>query len=396
MNRVLGGLAPHSSKRISEFAATHPGIIDLTVGLPAFGPPKAFGTALAELSRKPGELAGNEDRYAHSRGAPDLRAAIARIYSSEQGVDIDPETQLLVTNGAAGALWTAILAVTDPGDEVLLADPTYMIYPAMIELLGRRVVRIPTSPSDGFALHVADVRKRLTPRSRALVVNSPGNPTGAVCAGAALADLCALAAGHGMFVIHDEVLDRFAHRVEHRSVVSVDSHGVGIAVNSLSKRFGMAGWRVGWMTGSPSVIAEAAKAHTFFLLAVGHAVQLAAASALADAGADAEVSRHAEETRLRGATFLADMASVPGLAGARVPDGGFYAFVDVGEFARLHGISRDGHHAIGDAVAAHLLHDRGVAVVPGSAFGAEGADFVRMSFAGDAEQLACAVERLAG
>ncbi|MFI8933371.1 pyridoxal phosphate-dependent aminotransferase [Streptomyces sp. NPDC053474] len=394
MNGALSALAPHSSKRISEYVQRHPGTIDLTVGLPSFGPPRSFGERLAVLSNSPGESARPEDQYAHSRGAIELRAAIAQIYRSEQGIDLDPDTQLLVTNGAAGALWIAVLTVTEPGDEVLLADPAYMIYPPMIELLGRRVVRIPTSAADGFALRVPDLRKHLTARSRVILVNSPGNPTGRVTGGGELADLCTFAAEHGLYVVHDEVLDRFAYGIEHRSVAALEHHGHGIAVNSLSKRFGMSGWRIGWMAGSPAVIAEAAKAHTFFMLAVSHAGQLAAAAALRDPEADGELSVRAAELRRCGELFLADVAQIPGLGKTAFPQGGFYAFVDVGEFARLRGIHVKG--SIGSAVAEYLLHECGVAVVPGSAFGRAGERYVRMSFAGGPGQLDRALERLAG
>ncbi|QUQ65401.1 pyridoxal phosphate-dependent aminotransferase [Kutzneria sp. CA-103260] len=394
MNGALRALAPHSSKRISEYAQRHPGTVDLTVGLPAFGPPRSFNERLAMVSSGPSGSARPEDRYAHSRGAIELRAAIAQVYKSEQGIDLDPDSQLLVTNGAAGALWIAVLTLTEPGDEVLLADPAYMIYPPMIELLGRRVVRVPTSPADGFLLHVSDLNKHLTQRSRVIVVNSPGNPTGRVSSGDELAELCAFAAEHGLYVVHDEVLDRFAYGIEHRSVIALDRHGLGVAVNGLSKRFGMSGWRIGWMAGSPAVIAEAAKAHTFFMLAVSHAVQLAAATALLDPEADNEVSAHAVEIRRRGELFLADLAQIPGLGETALPDGGFYAFVDVGEFARLRGIRAQ--ESIGAAVADYLLHECGVAVVPGTAFGRAGESFVRMSFAGSSEQLDRAIERLAG
>ncbi|RSM70814.1 pyridoxal phosphate-dependent aminotransferase [Kibdelosporangium aridum] len=394
MNRVLSALAPHSSKRISEYAQRHPGTVDLTVGLPAFGPPRSFDERLAMLSSAPHVNARPEDQYAHSRGAIELRAAIAHVYKSEQGVDLDPDTQILVTNGAAGALWIAVLTLTEPGDEVLLADPGYMIYPPMIELLGRRVVRIPTSPADGFRLHLSDLRSRLTQRSRVVLVNSPGNPTGRVSSEDELADLCAFAVEHGLYVVHDEVLDRFAYGIEHRSVVALDHQGVGIAVNGLSKRFGMSGWRIGWLASSSAVIAEAAKAHTFFMLAVSHAVQLAAAAALSDPKADGEVSVYAAEIRRRGEVFLADLARIPGLGKTTVPDGGFYAFVDVGEFARLRGIRVA--ESTSAAVAEYLLHECGVAVVPGSVFGRAGEGFVRMSFAGSAEQLDRAVKRLAG
>jgi aminotransferase len=394
VNRLLQDLAPHSSKRISEYAQSHSGVLDLTVGLPSFGPPRAFGDALSALARPLRASALPYDRYAHSRGAPELRDAIASVYASEQGVDLDPATTLLITNGAAGALWTGLLAVTEPGDEIMISDPCYMIYPPMIELLGRRPVRVPTDQTDGFALRPSRIQEALTQRSRVVLVNSPGNPTGAVHDEADLATLCDFAEKHGLFVMQDEVLDRYCFRGRHRSVVAVDRHGVGIAVNSLSKRFGMAGWRIGWLAGASQVVEQAAKAHTHFLLAVNHAVQLAAATALSDAGVDAEVSRHANELHDRGLRFLSALREVPGLSVPSRLDGGFYAFVGVRDFALLHHLVPDDGQTTGEAVAEHMLHKRGVAVVPGSAFGNAGADYVRMSFAGDPQQLDDAVCKL--
>lgn len=396
MNRLLHSLAPHSSKRISEYAQRHPGVIDLTVGLPSFGPPQAFGEALEALARLKSGPALPQDRYAHSKGAPELRYAIARIYAKEQGLDLDPEAELLVTNGAADALWTAILAVTEPGDEILLADPCYMIYPPMVELLGRRPVRVPTDKVAGFALTSERLRAAVTPRSRVLIVNSPANPTGAVHDECALAELCNFAGEHGLVVLHDEVLDRYCYRGDHRSVLAVDRHGVGIAVNSLSKRFGMAGWRIGWLAATPEVVAQATKAHTYFLLAVNHAVQLAAATALNDPAADAEVYRHAKELRDRGRRFLAALAGVPGFGLPGGLDGGFYAFVNVREFALLNGLKPDDGQTVGEVVAEHMLYDHGVAVVPGSAFGGAGAEYVRLSFAGCPDYLDAVVQRLVG
>jgi len=395
VNQMLCELVPHSSKRISDYVAAYPDIIDLSVGAPSFGPPRSFRQALVALTRQTSETAARHDQYAHSRGTPELRAAVAQLYTREQGCVIDPDTQVLITNGAAGALWASVLAVTEPGDEVLLPDPGYMIYPPVVQLLGRRVVRVPTEPASGFRLDVEQVERHLSKRCRLLVVNSPANPTGATCDAEQLRQLCELAAAERVHVIHDEVLDRFSYRTAHRSAVAVDPHGMGIAVNSLSKRFGMTGWRVGWLVADEHVVTQAAKAHAFFALAVGHAVQLAAAAALTDDLADADVTRHALELRHRGTRFLDRLRQVPGLVVPDLPDGGFYAFVDVRPFAHLRALSTGFAASVSEAVAEHLLHERRVAVVPGIAFGAGGEGFVRMSFAGSDERLERAVEQIA-
>jgi aspartate/methionine/tyrosine aminotransferase len=395
VNQMLCELVPHSSKRISDYVASYPDIIDLSVGAPSFGPPQSFRQALAALTRDTFESAARHDHYAHSRGTPELRAAVAQLYEREQGCVIDPDTQVLITNGAAGALWASLLAVTEPGDEVLLPDPGYMIYPPVVQLLGRRVVRVPTNPASGFRLEVEHVERHLGKHSRLVVVNSPANPTGATFRAEQLRQLCELAAANEVHVVHDEVLDRFSYRTDHRSVVAVDPCGVGIAVNSLSKRFGMTGWRVGWLVADEHVVTQAAKAHAFFTLAVGHAVQLAAAVALTDDLAEADVTRHALEIRHRGARFLDGLQQVPDLVVPDLPSGGFYAFVDVRPFASRRALSAGGAASVSEAVAEYLLNQRRVAVVPGSAFGTGGEGFVRMSFAGSDEQLVRAFQQMA-
>lgn len=394
MNQLLASLAPHPSKRISELAATMPGVVDLTVGAPPFGPPQAFRRKLAELVGHDGDEATETDCYAHSRGLPELRRGIGDLYAREYGHTVDPEHEVLVTNGAVGALVAAVVAATDPGDEVLLVDPSYMIYAPMIQLLDRVVRRVPTAADSDFLVDLGDLGGHITARTRVLLVNSPANPTGAMCDAKRMTRLCELAREAGLRLIHDEVLDCFAGQPAHVPAIVVDTGGVAVCVNSLSKRFGMTGWRLGWLVADREFVAAATKGHTFFTLAVGHAVQKAAAAALADDRTQAELRRHVQEIRNRGAEFLRLLRQVPGLTVGTDPPGGFYAFVDIRGYADHRGVTSTGGESTSEAVARHMLEATGVAVVPGNAFGASGEGFVRMSFARPASVLSTAAERL--
>lgn len=343
MNDVLHALAPHASKQISEYAALHPEIIDLTVGVPSFGPPPTFRKALADLQGHNGDDPAPVDLYAPGRGHLGLRSEIARLYGRSYGCAVDPAQEVLVTNGAAGALSTAILTATNAGDEVLLADPCYMLYAPLVQLLGRQVKRIATSAENGFLLEDDAVKNSAGPRTRVLLVNSPANPTGTVHNRSRMEALCRLCAERGLRLLHDEVLDSFTGETLHFPAFALNAgRNTAICVNSLSKRFGMTGWRLGWLIAEPDFVEQASKCHTFLNLAVGHAVQQAAASALADPAADEEVSRHARAIRDRGRAFLASLREVPGLQVPGIPDGGFYAFVNVQQLAQRKGLAIGG------------------------------------------------------
>jgi aspartate/methionine/tyrosine aminotransferase len=393
VNELLARLPAHQSSRIAEMVARDPGIVDLTMGLPAYGPPDIVRAELALTLAGQGAAAARHDRYAPVRGAPALLAAIAGLYG-RQGVHVDPDAEVVVTHGAAGAMFLAVLTGSDAGDEILLPDPCYMLYEPVVGVLGRVPVRVPTYPADGFALDPERVEAAVTSRTRMLIINSPANPTGVVCPADLLSRFADLARRRGLRIVYDEVLENFsyAHRHAHLHALAPD---VGITVNSLSKRFGMAGWRIGWLIAAPGFAAEAAKAHTFGNLAVNHVVQLACASALADPDLDARVGRQVRQVRHQGEAFVAGLAEIPGID-VRFPDGGFYAFADVRDLAgRLPGGAAGADRPAGDLVAEALLERARVAVVAGSAFGTTSRDHVRLSFPGRPERLDEALGRIA-
>jgi aspartate/methionine/tyrosine aminotransferase len=389
VNQSLTATPVHQSTRISEYAARNPGTIDLTVGLPSYGPPAIIRAALREALDRGGDEATAHDRYAPVRGVAALREAIADLYARTSRMSIDPSSEIVVTHGAAGGLWLAVLTATDPADEVLLLDPCYMLYEPIVTVLGRVAVRVPTAGDNGFSPDPDTVRSRVSPRTRLMVLNSPANPTGTVLEAPLLVELAV-----GARIAYDEVLDAFSYAAPH-SRLHMLAPDVSITINSLSKRFGMAGWRIGWMIADPAFIAEAAKAQTFNTLSVSHIVQQASAVGLADRSTDAEVAGHAETIRRQGERFLADLESVPLIEPPRVA-GGFYAFVNVGRLARhLDPLWDPGSGApAGQIVADALLATVQVAVVPGPAFGAYGRDYIRISFPGPVDRLDEAVRRL--
>lgn len=390
MNRALRELEPHASRRLSEAVAGDPQAIDLTVGYPYFGPP-------AELrERLRATLAGAEpgarlacDLYAPGRGSEQLREAIARLYG-EKG-EVDPGCEVLVTNGAAGALTAALLATTEPGNEVLLPDPCYTLYEPLVRTLGRAARRVATSEEAGFALSPAALLESTGERSRAVIVNSPGNPTGSLYTETGLRALAEAAASANLVLLSDEVMDCFAGAA-HVSVRRIAPES-SVVVNSLSKRFGMTGWRVGWLVAAPDVVEQATKAQTFTTLAVNHPVQDAAAAALRADGPAAELAGHAAAVRANG-HWLAEALAAPCMPRLRATSSGagFYHWFDVSEADREWALGEA--MTAGERVAQHLLERHRVAVVPGIAFGPAGADFIRVSFAGPRSALEAAVERI--
>jgi aminotransferase len=395
LNRDLLACRPHPSKQISDAIAADPEALNLTVGEPGYGPPARLLERVAALTRERGEdPSPSYNRYAHSRGLPKLRAAIAAYYRRRYGLEVDPDAELLVTNGGAGALWLAVFTLTNPGDEVIIPDPCYMLFEPIARSLGRHPVRIRTRAENAFRLDPRDLAERLTARTRLVMLNSPENPTGTVYDRATLERILALGREHDVHVLHDEVFDSILFRGEHVPARLLEPRTERvILVNSFSKRFGMTGWRLGWMLAAPEIVAEAAKAHTFQCLASGTLAQEAAAEALADPAGDDEVREHCTALQAKGLRFLEGLAEIPGFAlPAGPPAGGFYAFVDVSELGRRIGVPAGA--SVSDAVVRHLLRYAKVGVVPGNGFGAGGEGYVRISYAAPEAQLQEALERL--
>jgi aminotransferase len=389
VNRSLVATRPHRSKQISDAVAGDPTIVDLTVGEPSYGPPGVVSDTLAALvAVRTDEPSVPHNHYAPGRGTTELRAAISAWYRRAYGLEVDPETEILVTHGAAEALWLSVFTLTEPGDEVLMPDPCYMLYEPITTALGRVPVRVPTVPEDGFALDPEQVERAVTARTRALLVNSPANPTGTVLEPETVARLVELAAERGFHVVHDEVFDCLVYEGEHVPAIAVPGgREHALVANSFSKRFGITGWRLGWLAGPAAVLAEAAKAHTLMTLAVARLPQVAVAAALAEPAIEEEVTRNCRRLRERGRRFLDELLALGFSCPGGAPRCGFYLFLRPDALA-------DGDGS-GETFAHYLLREARVAVVPGRVFGPAGDAFVRFSYAGPQDALDRALERLA-
>lgn len=318
-------------------------------------------------------LLANKTRYSHSSGLPELRQAVADYYAGRYGVSIDP--QRVITNaGSSASLVEIFLALLHPGDEVVLPDPGYPAYPRFIT--AARGVPVPAGSANTGYRHTAElVREHLTPRTKAILINFPSNPTGAVADAAELAAFTEL----GPIVVADEVYHGLEADGNHsRSILEFTSNAV--VIGSFSKAYAMTGWRLGYLIVPPQMVSAVTRMHEDLYVGTNTFVQWAAITALAQA---AETQRQIrEELNGRRNHLLAELSRL-GMRLAHQPRGAFYVFVrqwaNTGSSAQL---------------AADLLNQTHVAITPGSVFGPSGEGNIRFSLSAPADQIATAMRRI--
>ena len=338
-------------REIMALAATRADVIHLEVGEPDFGTPEHIITAAFAAVR------AGATKYTGNAGRPQLRERIAaRVRErTRQSVVAD---RVIVTVGAIGALYTALMSVLDAGDEVLIPDPGWPNYEAIAVLAGARPVRYPLAAHNGFVPDPDEISSRIGARTKAVLLNSPGNPTGAVFPAEIVAAMGALAERTGVHIVSDEIYEDIVF--DGRQHVSFLDHTPTdrvFVIGGASKSYAMAGWRLGWLI-CPQAAAEAA---------------LAGTQAVVEAG------RRLFERRR---DLFLDVLGPTGAIAAR-PGGAFYGLVHIGDEAES---------AL--AFAKHLLVEGGVAVVPGDTFGASTARMVRLAFTIDDTDLRTGLERL--
>ena len=345
---------------ISRWTAETPGTISLGQGVVSYGPPHE---AVEAARRFGGQL--DDHRYGPVEGLPALVDTLEAKLAGENRIVVRPASRLVVTAGANMAFMTAVLAITDPGDEVILPAPFYFNHEMAVMMGGARPVAVPTAAD--YQIDVDAIADAVTPRTRAVVTVSPNNPTGAVYAEASLRQVNELCRERGMFHVHDETYEYFLYDgTVHFSPGSIDGAGEHtISLFSLSKAYGLASWRVGYLVIPDALWDAVNKIQDTILICAPSVSQVAAAAAL-------QVGRRYVAGRL---PALADMRRAIGDAlgtpgapcVAPVADGAFYYFVRV--FARLDSM----------ALTERLIRDHRVAVVPGSAFGDAGCS-MRVSY----------------
>ncbi|MFJ2441708.1 pyridoxal phosphate-dependent aminotransferase [Streptomyces sp. NPDC087658] len=352
-------------------------VVRLGIGEPDFGAPPAVLDAMREA------MDGRPMPYTAALGLPALRQAIAGFYLDRHGVAVDP-ARIVVTSGASAALVLAAAALVDPGDEVVIADPSYPCNRQIVEGFGARVTLVPTGAGTRFQLDAASVRSHWTDRTRGVMIATPSNPTGTSIPADELATICDLARERGAWRLVDEIYLGLSDHDDRggppRSALSSDPDA--IVVNSFSKYFGMTGWRLGWCVApEPLVPALERLAQNYFLCASSPAQHAALACFTPESLAVCE-DRRAELARRR--ALVLDGLERIGLPVPVPPDGAFYVYFDVG---------RTGLTSW--EFCERALHEAHVALTPGLDFGVHTAGtHVRLSYAASADSLREGIARL--
>lgn len=358
--------------RASRFMWEGRDIIHLGVGDPDIDVAPAVRLA-AEAS-----LAAGRTHYSPLAGEPALRAAIAAHATSLYGTVVAAD-HVAVCSGAQGALYGAFQLLAGPGDEIIVLAPFYATYPAAVTAGGARMVSVALDAQQGFRLDLAAVIKAITPRTKAILVNSPSNPAGAVISQGDMNALVDLALERDLWLVSDEVYWSLCYDGPHVSPLGRRARDRVIVVNSVSKSHAMAGFRIGWTIGPPDFIAAMTTLAQSLYFGINQFAQDAAVVALADSATPTAIRACFQKRR---DALVASLAPIDGLDFA-TPQGGMFLLVDVSATGRD-----------GEAYANGLLDAEGVAVVPGFGFGDDYVDMVRIGFLCAPERLAQAAARI--
>ena len=366
---------PSGIRKFFDILATMTDVISLGVGEPDFDTPRQIVEAGVESLRE------GRTHYTSNYGTIELRRALADHLERLYGVRYDPAKELLITVGASEALDLALRATCDPGDEVILHEPSYVAYIPAIVFAGGTVVHVATRFEDDFALDPAAVEAAITPRTKALFLGYPCNPTGAVLPEAVQDELARVAERHDLLVYADEIYDRLAYgSYRHRAFSSLPGmRERTILMGGFSKAYAMTGWRIGWLAAPAELVEGIVKIHQYTIMTAPTVAQDAALVAITEG--EPEVARMlAEYDRRR--RLVVDSFNAMGLETFE-PRGAFYAFPR---------ISSTGLDA--EMFSRRLLEEEHVAVVPGGAFGPSGAEHVRACYATSYERLEEAMARI--
>ena len=348
-----------------EKAGRH--VIHLEIGQPDFDTPACITEAAIKALRD------GKTAYTHSLGILPLREALAAYYQREYGVAVSPE-RIVVTNGTSPAMLLLFSALFDPGDTVIMPDPTYACYGSFVNYTGADVCSVPTLEENGFQLRTEDVASRITPNTRAILVNSPSNPAGTLIAPEALKALC----GMGPTLISDEIYHGLVY--EGRAASALEFSDEACVLDGFSKRYAMTGWRLGWMVIPQCLVPVVQRLQQNFFICANSITQWAGIAALNEAAPD--VKRMAAEYDRRRHVLLAGLRKL-GFTISSEPVGAFYVLVNA-------------RHLSNDslALAYDILEKAGVGVAPGIDFGPGAEGYIRFSYANSVENIEEAMSRL--
>jgi aminotransferase len=375
LSQRVAGLKPSGIRKFFDIAATMKDVISLGIGEPDFTTPHPI------LEAGIRSLQAGETHYTSNSGKLEVRQAVADNLKCLYGVVYDPVSEIVLTVGVSEALYLAFTAILDPGDEVIIPTPCFVSYQAEVILAGGVPVEIPSKPEDNFQPDPDHLRAAITPRTKAIFIGYPSNPTGAVAAREILTRVGEIAIEHDLLIVSDEIYDRLVYDVDHVCVPSLgeDVKQRTLLLGGLSKAYAMTGWRIGYACGPADIIKGLVRIHQYTIMSAPTTAQDAALEALHNG--EKFVQEMVAEYDRRRRLIVAGLNQL-GLTTFE-PRGAFYAFPNI----TASGMDDD-------TFAETLLKEEHVAVVPGNAFGIGGAGFARCSYATAYEKIEEALRKM--
>lgn len=367
-------LPPSGIRKYFDIASTIEDVISLGVGEPDFITPWRVREASIYGMEK------GRTTYTSNWGLLELRELISKYTFEGSGGDYSPNNEILVTTGVSEGIDLAIRAITDPGDEILVVEPSYVSYKPCVIMAGGVPVPVGTSEKNDFKVRREDIEKRITPRTTAIIMNYPNNPTGSIMTRKDLEEIADVAIEHDLMVLTDEVYEKLTYDGRHASIAALNGmRDNTVLLNGFSKAFAMTGWRLGYACGNSEVIEAMMKVHQYTMLCAPIGAQLGAIEALKNGQSDMQdmVKEYNRRRRVivRGFNEL-------GL-NCFEPKGAFYSFPSI----RSTGMSSE-------EFSERLLYEQGVVTVPGSVFGESGVGHLRCSYCSSMEDIKEALARI--
>lgn len=367
-------LRPSGIRRYFDIAATMEDVVTLGIGEPAFATPEHI------MEAGIASLRAGRTGYTNNSGDIELRRAISDYIARLYNVYYEPEDQILVTVGVSEALWLALKAITNPGDEILVVEPCFVANAAAVEMVGGVPVMVQTSVENDFQVTGADLEAHITPKTKAILMSYPNNPTGAILTKTQMLQVAEIAEKYDLLVISDEIYERLVYGVDHICFASLPNmYERTILLSGVSKSFAMTGWRIGYATAPAELMQAMRKLHQYLIMSAPTMSQMAAIEALNHGEDDVEHMRQEYDKRRR---LIVDGFNRLGLPTFE-PRGAFYCFPNITSTGMTD-----------EEFCETLLMEERVAVIPGSAFGASGDGFIRASYTSSEENIQKALDRI--
>ncbi|MCI7768613.1 MAG: aminotransferase class I/II-fold pyridoxal phosphate-dependent enzyme [Oscillospiraceae bacterium] len=367
-------MKPSGIRRFFDVAAQMEDVISLGVGEPDFQTPWNVRQAAITALEK------GKTKYTANAGLMELRKAVGGYIERKLGVSYDDEHEIIITVGGSEGIDIAIRTLIDPGDEVLVVEPSFVCYSPIVSLCGGVPVPLRTTAENEFRLTPELLRENITPRTKLLILPFPNNPTGAVMEREDLEKIAEVLRGTDILVLSDEIYSELTYSGSHCSIVQIDGmRERTLLVNGFSKAYSMTGWRLGYVAGPAPVVKQMLKVHQYAIMSSPTISQFAAIEALENCDADVVKMRDEYDMRRR---WLVKALNDIGLT-CFEPKGAFYVFPSI----KSTGLSSE-------EFCERLLYEHNVAVVPGNAFGECGEGYIRISYAYSIKHIMTAVERI--